>query len=124
MLNNVRVFLHASPAFREAFDARENGIAALYDMAEGQRPFYAALLSAESGRPVLYIAPSDAAAMRAADDCGAWLGGGAAVLPAPDVNFTRGTASRENAFQRLSVLQKARRGEIKVLCLSAESRAA
>ncbi len=121
MLNNVRDFLHASPAFREAFDARENGIAALYDMAEGQRPFYAALLSAESGRPVLYVAPSDAAAMRAADDCAAWLGGGTAVLPVPDMSFTRGTASRETAFQRLSVLQRARRGEIKVLCVSAEA---
>ena len=49
MLNNVRVFLHASPAFREAFDAHENGVAALYDMAEGQRPFYAALCWAENG---------------------------------------------------------------------------
>ena len=121
MLNNVRDFLHASPAFREAFDARENGIAALYDMSEGQRPFYAALLAAESGRPVLYVAPSDATAMRAADDCAAWLGGGTAVLPVPDMSFTRGTASRETAFQRLSVLQRARRGEIKVLCVSAEA---
>ena len=116
MLNNVRDFLHASPAFREAFDAHEKGIAALYDMAEGQRPFYAALLSAESGRPVLYIAPSDAAAMRAADDCAAWLGGGTAVLPAPDLNFTRGTASRETAFQRLSVLQRVRRGDSGAAC--------
>ena len=121
MLNNVREFLHASPAFREAFDACENGIAALYDMAEGQRPFYAALLSAESGRPVLYVAPSDAAAMRAADDCAAWLGGGTAVLPVPDMSFTRGTASRETAFQRLAILQRVRRGEIKVLCVSAEA---
>ncbi len=121
MLNNVLEFLQASPAFREAFDAQSNGISALYDMAEGQRPFYAALLQRASGRPVVYIASSDALAMRAADDCGAWLGGGAAVLPAPDVNFTRGTASRESAFQRLSVLQKARRGEIKILCLSADA---
>ncbi len=121
MLNNVLNFLQASPAFREAFDAQSNGVSAIYEMAEGQRPFYAALLQRASSRPVVYIAPSDALAMRAADDCGAWLGGGAAVLPAPDVNFTRGTASRENAFQRLSVLQRARRGEIKVLCLSADA---
>ncbi len=121
MLNNVLEFLLASPAFREAFDAQSDGVSALYDMAEGQRPFYAALLQRASSHPIVYIAPSDALAMRAADDCGAWLGGGAAVLPAPDVNFTRGTASRENAFQRLSVLQKARRGEVKVLCLSADA---
>ena len=121
MLDNIREFLHASPAFREAFDAQANGVSALYDMAEGQRPFYAALLHRETARPILYIAPSEAAAMRAADDCSAWLGGGAAVLPAPDVSFTRGTASRENAFQRLSILQKARRGEIKALCVSADA---
>ena len=121
MLNNVYRFLCASPAFREAFDAQEKGVAALYEMAEGQRPFYAALLARQSGRPVLYVAPSDAAAMRAADDCAAWLDGGAAVLPAPDVHFTRGTASRENAFQRLAILQRARRGEIKVLCVAAET---
>ena len=121
MLNNVLKFLHASPAFREAFDAQETGAAALYEMAEGQRPFYAALLSRETGRPILYIAPSDAAAMRAADDCAAWLGGGAAVLPGPDISFTRGTASRENAFQRLAILQRARRSEIQVLCVSADT---
>ena len=121
MLNKVLDFLQASPAFREAFDAPGNGVTALYEMAEGQRPFYAALLQLAAKRPIVYIAPSDALAMRAADDLAAWLGGGAAVLPAPDVNFTRGTASRESAFQRLSVLQKARRGEIKALCLSADA---
>ena len=121
MLNNVLEFLHASPAFREAFDAQENGVAALYEMAEGQRPFYAAMLARETGRQVLYIAPSDAAAMRAADDCAAWLGGGAAVLPVPDTSFTRGTASRENAFQRLAILQRAKRGEIRVLCAPADA---
>ena len=121
MLNNILQFLHASPEFREAFRADETGVAALYEMAEGQRPFYAALLARETGRPVVYIAPSDAAAMRAAEDCSMWLGGGAAVLPAPDVSFTRGTASRENAFQRLSILQRAARGEIRVLCVSADT---
>ena len=53
MLNNVYKFLSASPAFREAFDAQENGVAALYEMAEGQRPFYAAMLARETGRQVL-----------------------------------------------------------------------
>ena len=121
MLNNVWKFLHASPAFREAFGASGDGVTALYEMAEGQRPFFAALLARETGRPVLYIAPSDAAAMRAADDCAAWLQGGAAVLPPPDTHFTRGTASRETAFQRLSVLQRARQGEIRVLCAGADA---
>ena len=121
MLNKVLEFLHASPGFREAFDARQKGVSALYEMAEGQRPFYAAMLARETGRPVLYIAPSEAAAMRAADDCASWLGGGAAVLPPPEVHFTRGTASRENAFQRLAVLQRVRRGDVQVLCACADA---
>ena len=121
MLNNIWDYLQASPAFREAFDAHSDGVSAVYDMAEGQRPFYASLLHHAAKRPVVYIASSDALAMRAAEDCAAWLGSGAAVLPSRDVNFTRGTASRESAFQRLSVLQKARRGDIKVLCLSADT---
>ncbi|MDD6683592.1 MAG: transcription-repair coupling factor [Clostridiales bacterium] len=121
MLNKLLDFLSASPAFREAFGAENKGVHALYEMAEGQRPFYAAALSRKTGRQILYIAPSDAAAMRAADDCAAWLGGGAAMLPAQELQFTRGVASRENSFQRLSVLQKARLGEIRVLCVPADA---
>lgn len=121
MLNKVLEVLNASPSFREAFETAEKGVVALYEMAEGQMPFYAAALARLTGRQVLYIAPSDAAAMRAADDCAAWLAGGAALLPAPEINFTRGVASRENAFQRLSVLQKARQGEIQVLCAPADA---
>ncbi|NLD83245.1 MAG: hypothetical protein GX637_03695, partial [Clostridiales bacterium] len=120
MLNNVLEFLMASPSFREAFDAQARGVSALYEMAEGQRPFYAALLTEAAHRPVLYVAPSEQAAMRAAEDCAQWLGGGAALLPSPEINFTRGTASRENAFRRLSVLQMAGMGKIRVLCVSAE----
>ena len=121
MLNKVLDHLRASPAFREAFDARAGGVSALYETAEGQRPFYAALLAKETGRPVLYVAPNEAAAIRAADDCAVWLSGGAAVLPPPDIHFTRGTASRENAFQRLAVLQRVRRGEVRVLCACADA---
>ena len=121
LLNKILEYLAASPSFREAFDAPEKGVHSLYDMAEGQRAFYAAALARKTGRQILYIAPSDAAAMRAADDCAAWLGGGAALLPAPEINFTRAVASQENTFQRLSVLQRARTGEIRVLCAPADA---
>ena len=117
MLNNVLDFLIASPSLREAFQAPEKGVLALYDMAEGQRAFYAAALARKTGRQILYIAPSDSGAMRAADDCAAWLQEGAEVLPAPEINFTRGVASRENAFRRLSVLQRVRSGAVRVLCV-------
>ncbi len=121
MLELLLKKLLASPDLREAFAAPEKGITCLYDMAEGQRAFFAAALARESGRPILYVAPSDAQAMRAADDITAWLRGGAAYLPAGEVNFTRGTASREGAFRRLSVLQRAYLGETKVLCVSADA---
>lgn len=121
MLNKLLRFLDASPLFQEAFDAHENKIHALYEMAEGQRPFFAAALARKTGRQVLYIAPSDAAAMAAADDCSAWLQGGAAMLPAPDYRFTRGVASRESAYQRLQVLQKVRKKETQVLCIPADA---
>ena len=121
MLNNVLQYLDASPSFREAFDAPESGAVSLYETAEGQRPFFAAALQRKTGRPVLYIAPSDAAAMRAAEDCAMWLEGGAALLPAPQIQFTRGTASRENAFRRLATLQRARQGEVQVLCVPADA---
>ncbi|MBO4925153.1 MAG: transcription-repair coupling factor [Clostridia bacterium] len=121
MLNKVLNCLDASPSFREAFDAPEKGAVSLYETAEGQRPFFAAALAEKTGRPVLYIAPSDAAAMRAAEDCAMWLEGGAALLPAPQLLFTRGTASRENAFRRLATLQKARQGEVRVLCVPADA---
>ena len=121
MLKQLFEFLNGFPAFREAFDAQATGISAVYETAEGQRPFYAALLAEQTGRPVVYIAPSDMAAMRAADDCGAWLGGGAATLTAPDAHFIRGTASREGSFRRLEVLQRAREGKIRVLCVGADA---
>ena len=121
MLARIFDFCSASPSFREAFEPPEKGVFSLYDMAEAQRPFYAALLSEKTGRPVLYVTASDAAAMRAADDCDVWCPGGARMLPSPDTGFTRGVASRENAFRRLSVLQSAQTGQTRILCVSAET---
>ena len=121
MLNKLLKKWTASPSVREAFDAPEKGVTCLYDMAEGQRAAFTAALARHTGRQVLYVAPGDAQAMRAADDISAWLEGGAAYLPVGDTSFTRGTASREGAFRRLSVLQHAHRGEIRVLCVSADS---
>ena len=121
MLNKLLKQLTASPSVREAFDAPEKGVTCLYDMTEGQRAAFAAALQRHTGRQILYVAPSDAQAMRAADDISTWLQGGAAYLPSGDVNFTRGTASREGAFRRLSVLQHVRLSETKVLCVSADA---
>ena len=121
MLSKLIKLLQASPAFGEAFGAPAEGVSCLYEVSEGQRPLLTSLLAETAGRPVLYVAPSEMAAMRAADDCGSWLGGGVFTLPAPDARFTRGTASRETAFRRLEVLQRAREGKIRVLCVGADA---
>ena len=121
MLNKLLKKLTASPRVREAFEAPEKGIVCLYDMAEGQRAFLTAALARQTERAILYVAPSDGQAMRAADDISTWLGGGAAYMPAGEMSFTRGTASREGAFRRLSVLQSAYRGETRVLCVPADA---
>lgn len=121
MLDLILKQLMASPRVREAFRAPEKGVTCLYDIAEGQRPFFAAALAKQTERPVLLVAPSDAQAMKAADDISTWLKGGAAYLPSGENSFTRGTASREGTFRRLSVLQHAHRGETKVLCVAADA---
>ncbi len=99
----------------------EKQTTAVYETVEGQRAFLAAALAQVTGRQVLYIAPNDASALKAADDCAQWLGGEAAVLPAGDTQFTRGTASRDTAWRRLSVLMRARKGDLKVLCAPADA---
>ncbi len=101
--------------------ANGKGFAAVYDMADGQRPFLAAALAEKTGRQVLYIAASDQAAMRAADDCAHLLGGGAGVLPAADMQFARAAASQETAWHRLETLTRAQRGELRVLCAPADA---
>lgn len=121
MLEKLLQKLSASPKLWEAFDAPEKGVTCLYDMADGQRAFLAAALAKKTGRPVLYVSPSEAQAMRAADDISTWLPGSAAYMPSGEMNFTRGTASREGAFRRLSVLQHVYRGEVKVLCVAADA---
>ena len=42
----------------------EGGCTALYEIAEGERPFLAAALSHATGRPVLLVAPTELIAQR------------------------------------------------------------
>ena len=44
----------------------EGGCTALYEIAEGERPFLAAALSHATGRPVLLVAPTELIAQRQA----------------------------------------------------------
>lgn len=108
--------------WQQAVDALRTGhCPALYDMAESERAFFACALQKQLGRPVLYVAPSVQAALRAAEDCRALLDGRAAALPDSDLQFVQGTASRDGEWQRMAALQRLREGGIDVLCVSAEA---
>lgn len=96
-------------------------VSALYDVTESQRAYLSAALAAHSGRPVLYVAPTEQAARRAAEDCAQLLEGRAAQLTAPETQFLRAVQGREGSWQRLKVLGQAMAGELMVLCVSAET---
>lgn len=118
LFNAIR---HFAP-WQQAIAALQKGdCPALYDMSESQRAFFACALQESLNRPILYVAPGMQAAMRAAEDCAELTGGKAAVLPAGDIQFVQGTASRDSEWQRMAVFKKLRAGEIRVLCVSAEA---
>ena len=100
---------------------KESKTTALYDVTESQRAFLAAALSAAADRPVLYIASSEALASRAAEDAAQLLGGAAAALQTPELQFVRGVSGREADWQRLTVLSRVKSGDIRLLAVSAEA---
>ncbi|MCE5342545.1 MAG: transcription-repair coupling factor [Eubacteriales bacterium] len=111
----------ALPAWKELLEKlkTENCIA-LGGMAEGEKPFFAAALARRTGRPVLLLSPAELTAQKQAQDVNRLFGGGAAMLPARDVQFSRAAASQESTWQRLGVLEDAAAGRLTVLCVSAE----
>ena len=94
---------------------------ALSDIAEGERPFAAAALAHQTKRPVLLVAPTELVSQRQAQDVERLVGGGSAVLPARDVQFSRAAMSRESTWQRLNVLDQLAQGKVKVLCASIDA---
>lgn len=97
------------------------GCTALYEIAEGERPFAAAALAHKTGRPVLLVCATELTAQRHAQDVERLTGMGCAVLPARDVQFSRAAMSRESAWQRLSVLDGLACGRIRVVCASVDA---
>lgn len=94
---------------------------AVYGMAEGERPFLAAALFYKTRRPVLLVSPTELTAQKQAQDINRLLGGGAGALSARELQFSRAASSRESTWQRLHVLEDVLNGQIKILCVSAES---
>lgn len=110
------------PAWKRLLErVGETGCTALYEIAEGERPFAAAALAHATGRPVLLISATELAAQRQAQDVERLTGEGCAVLPARDVQFSRAAMSRESAWQRLSVLEGLAAGRVRVLCASVDA---
>ena len=97
------------------------GCTAVYEIAEGERPFLAAALSRRTGRPVVLVSPTSLIAQRQAQDIERLTGLPCAALPAREAQFSRAAASRESTWQRLNVLDAVASGRIRVLCASVES---
>lgn len=97
------------------------GCAALYEVAEGERPFMAAALARQTGRPVALVAPTELIAQKHAQDIERLTGESCALLPARDIQFSRAAASRESTWQRIQVLDSLVNGKTRVLCASVDS---
>ena len=111
----------ALPAWKELLSQLHGtDCIALTGLSEGEKPFLAAALSHRTGRPVLLVSPTELVAQKQAQDVNRLLGGGAAMLPTRDVQFSRAASSQESTWQRLHVLGEAANGRLRVLCVSAE----
>lgn len=110
------------PAFQQTLESiQKKQTAALYDMTESQRAFFACALSDALQRPVLYVLPTMQTALRAGDDCAAFYNGKAAALPAADMQFIQGTVSRDSQWQRMMTLRHTQEKRVQVLCAPAEA---
>ncbi len=111
----------ALPEWKELLEKlKTESCIALGGMTEGEKPFFAAALAHRTGRPVLLLSPAELTAQKQAQDVNRLFGGGAAMLPARDVQFSRAASSQESTWQRLGVLEDAAAGRLNVLCVSAE----
>ncbi len=97
------------------------GCHALYDLAEGERPFLAAALSQRTGRPVVLVCSTELIAQRCAQDIQRLTGLGCVCLPPRDLQFSRAASSRESTWQRLSAVDQLIHGQARVLCISLDS---
>ena len=111
-----------SPLFQQLCDQLlEQPGAAAYEIGEGARAALAAAIAFKTGRQVLYIAPGDRDAARAAEDIGQYLPQGAGTMIARERQFARAVSSREGEWQRLTALSRLQSGEMRVLCLPADA---
>ncbi|MBE5795578.1 MAG: transcription-repair coupling factor [Clostridiales bacterium] len=110
------------PQWQELLEAtKTTGCSAVYELAEGERPFLAAALSQRTGRPVVLVCSTELIAQRCAQDIQRLTGMGCVCLPPRDLQFSRAASSRESTWQRLSALDQLAHGQARVLCISLDS---
>ncbi len=92
-------------------------------LAGTHRAMLACAVAERTGKPVLFITPDEASAVRTAEDINQFLGEGAAlVYPARDFNFRSAEgASAEYEHQRLAVLGSILNGSCRMVTASAEA---
>ena len=93
---------------------------ALSGLAAVHRAYVAAGLRRATGRPLVLVCPDDGEARRLAGDLAALTGEEVPLLPARDLQFHPGAASRQWEHQRLEVLAKLHQGACPVLAATVE----
>jgi len=112
----------AMPQWQELLTlTQQPGCSAVYELAEGERPFLAAALSHRTGRPVVLVCPTELIAQRCAQDIQRLTGQGCVCLPPRDLQFSRAASSRESTWQRLHALYRLAHGSARILCISLDS---
>ena len=101
--------------------AEKGSVVALTGLNETLAVLMAAFVAEETGKRVLFLSPSDLQAVHAGDDAAQVLGSSACTLVGGEIDLTRGTSGQESAWRRLESLSRAIRGEVKLLCASAEA---
>ena len=95
--------------------------AAVYGVCDGGRAALAAAVAEKTGRQVLYITQGDREAARIAGDLQQYLPQAAGFLRMRERQFARAAASRESEWQRLGVLERAHRGQVRILCIPSDA---
>ena len=93
---------------------------ALSGLAAVHRAYVAAGLRRATGRPLVLVCPDDGEARRLAGDLAALTGEEVPLLPARDLQFHPGAASRQWEHQRLEILARLTRGDCPVLVATVE----
>ena len=93
-----------------------------YGLDDSQQVFLLSAVQADTERPMIVVCPNESVAQRVVEDYNAFMGGGAAMLPAREVSFLHVAASsKELTMRRLEALGGFLTGEIHLLAVPADA---